>query len=67
MNLNELNSSPGCITQVRECSNIIMQTAKSLSIPVIMVGHVNKDGNVAGPKVLEHMVDAVLYFEEKSL
>lgn len=63
MNLTELNSSPGCITQVRECSNIIMQTAKSLSIPVIMVGHVNKDGNVAGPKVLEHMVDAVLYFE----
>ncbi len=63
MNFTELNSSPGCVTQVRECSNILMRTAKSLSIPVIMVGHVNKDGNIAGPKVLEHIVDAVLYFE----
>lgn len=63
MNFTELNSSPGCVTQVRESSNILMRTAKSLSIPVIMVGHVNKDGNIAGPKVLEHIVDAVLYFE----
>ncbi len=63
MNFTALNSSPGCVTQVRECSNILMRTAKSLSIPVIMVGHVNKDGNIAGPKVLEHIVDAVLYFE----
>ena len=63
MNFTELNSSPGCVTQVRECSNLFMRTAKSLSIPVIMVGHVNKDGNIAGPKVLEHVVDCVLYFE----
>lgn len=63
MNCTELNSSPGCVTQVRESSNMFMRTAKSLSIPVIMVGHVNKDGNIAGPKVLEHIVDAVLYFE----
>lgn len=63
MNFTELNSSPGCVTQVRESSNILMRTAKSLSIPIIMVGHVNKDGNIAGPKVLEHIVDAVLYFE----
>lgn len=63
MNLTLLNSSPGCVTQVRECSNMLMRTAKSLSIPIIMVGHVNKDGNIAGPKVLEHIVDAVLYFE----
>ncbi|MBQ7861430.1 MAG: DNA repair protein RadA [Clostridia bacterium] len=63
MNFTELNSSPGCVTQVRESSNMFMRTAKSLSIPVIMVGHVNKDGNIAGPKVLEHIVDAVLYFE----
>ena len=63
MNMMALNSSPGCITQVRECSNMLMRTAKSLSIPIIMVGHVNKDGNIAGPKVLEHIVDAVLYFE----
>ncbi|MGN0448574.1 MAG: DNA repair protein RadA [Acutalibacteraceae bacterium] len=63
MNFTELNSSPGCITQVRECANLFMRTSKSLSIPIIMVGHVNKDGNIAGPKVLEHIVDAVLYFE----
>lgn len=63
MNFSELNSAPGCVTQVRESSNHFMRTVKSLSIPVIMVGHVNKDGNIAGPKVLEHIVDAVLYFE----
>ncbi len=63
MNFTELNSSPGCVTQVRESSNLLMRTAKSLSIPIIIVGHVNKDGNIAGPKVLEHIVDAVLYFE----
>lgn len=63
MNFTELNSSPGCVTQVRESANLFMRTAKNLSIPVIMVGHVNKDGNIAGPKVLEHIVDAVLYFE----
>ncbi len=63
MNFTELNSSPGCVTQVRESSNLLMRTAKSLGIPVIIVGHVNKDGNIAGPKVLEHIVDAVLYFE----
>ncbi len=63
MNFTELNSSPGCVTQVRESSNMFMRTAKGLSIPIIMVGHVNKDGNIAGPKVLEHIVDAVLYFE----
>ncbi|MBR2417537.1 MAG: DNA repair protein RadA [Clostridia bacterium] len=63
MNFTALNSSPGCVTQVRECSNLLMRTSKSLSIPIVMVGHVNKDGNIAGPKVLEHIVDAVLYFE----
>lgn len=63
MNFTELNSSPGSVTQVRECTNILMRTAKALDIPVIIVGHVNKDGAIAGPKVLEHIVDAVLYFE----
>lgn len=63
MNIAELTSSSGSITQVRECTNMLMFTAKSLNIPVILVGHVNKDGNIAGPKVLEHIVDAVLYFE----
>lgn len=63
MNDRELNSSPGSVTQVRECTNILMRAAKALDIPCIVVGHVNKDGAIAGPKVLEHIVDAVLYFE----
>jgi len=63
MNNTDLNSSPGSVTQVRECTNAVMRTAKALEIPTILVGHVNKDGAIAGPKVLEHIVDAVLYFE----
>lgn len=63
MNLTELNSSPGSVTQVRECTNMLMRCAKSLEIPIMVVGHVNKDGAIAGPKVLEHIVDTVLYFE----
>ena len=63
MSLSDIQSSTGSITQVRECTNLFMRTAKSLSIPVFIVGHVNKDGNIAGPKVLEHIVDTVLYFE----
>ncbi|WOC31009.1 MULTISPECIES: DNA repair protein RadA [Caproicibacterium] len=63
MNNTELNSSPGSVAQVRECTNAIMHVAKELEIPAILVGHVNKDGAIAGPKVLEHIVDAVLYFE----
>ena len=62
-NLLILTSSPGSVTQVRECTNTMMRCAKALDIPVILVGHVNKDGAIAGPKVLEHIVDAVLYFE----
>lgn len=63
MNITDIQSSTGSVTQVRECTNLFMRTAKSLSIPVFIVGHVNKDGNIAGPKVLEHIVDTVLYFE----
>jgi DNA repair protein RadA/Sms len=63
MNLEPLNSSPGSVTQIRECTNAFLRTAKSLEIPFFIVGHVNKDGAIAGPKVLEHIVDAVLYFE----
>ena len=63
MNLSELSSSTGSVTQVRECTNMILRTVKALDIPAIIVGHVNKDGAIAGPKVLEHIVDAVLYFE----
>lgn len=59
----ECSSSAGSVTQVRECTNIFMHTAKSFGIPIIVVGHVNKDGAIAGPKVLEHIVDTVLYFE----
>ncbi len=63
MSLPELSSSPGSVTQVRESTNYFMRTAKSLDIPMIVVGHVNKEGSIAGPKVLEHIVDAVLHFE----
>ena len=63
MSLTELQSSAGSITQVRECTNYLMRVAKSLDIPLIIVGHVNKEGSIAGPKVLEHVVDAVLHFE----
>ena len=63
MNFTDLNSSPGSVTQVRECTNAILRCSKAMDIPAILVGHVNKDGAIAGPKVLEHIVDAVLYFE----
>ncbi|HPY85222.1 MAG TPA: DNA repair protein RadA, partial [Ruminococcus flavefaciens] len=63
MSINGISSSPGSLTQVRECTNLFMHTAKDQEIPVLIVGHVNKDGAIAGPKVMEHIVDAVLYFE----
>jgi len=63
MNLTELNSSPGSVTQVRECTNMLMRTAKGMDVPMFVVGHVNKEGSIAGPKVLEHIVDTVLHFE----
>lgn len=63
MNLSQLTSAPGSVPQVRECTNLLMHTAKNLDIPIFIIGHVNKDGAIAGPKVLEHIVDAVLYFE----
>ncbi len=56
-------SAPGSITQVRECAGALMGRAKADGTSIIIVGHVNKEGGIAGPKVLEHMVDAVLYFE----
>ena len=57
----QVTSSAGSVTQVRECTNIFMHTAKTYGIPIFVVGHVNKDGAIAGPKVLEHIVDTVLY------
>ncbi len=63
MNLEGVNSSSGSITQVRECTSMLLRVAKSLEIPIIIVGHINKGGDIAGPKVMEHIVDTVLYFE----
>ena len=59
----ENESSPGSVSQVKDCTMSMMQLSKSNGITVFLVGHINKDGNIAGPKVLEHMVDCVLYFE----
>ena len=56
-------SSPGSITQVRECSAAVLKFAKETGTPVLMIGHINKEGSIAGPKVLEHIVDTVLQFE----
>ncbi len=58
-----ITSSPGSVSQIRECTNILMDIAKNKNITVVVIGHVTKDGNIAGPKVLEHMVDTVIYFE----
>lgn len=63
MTLSDVASAAGSVTQVRECTAAIMRVAKRLDIPVFIVGHVNKDGAIAGPKVMEHIVDCVLYFE----
>ena len=57
------DSSPGSVSQVKDCTMQLMQLSKTNGITVFVVGHINKDGNIAGPKVLEHMVDCVLYFE----
>lgn len=56
-------SSPGSITQIRECSSTILRYAKQSNVPVLVIGHITKDGNIAGPKILEHIVDTVLQFE----
>lgn len=59
----DISSAPGSVSQVRESTNILMQIAKGQGVSIFIVGHVTKEGNVAGPRVLEHMVDTVLYFE----
>ena len=63
VSLADVASSPGSVTQVRECAAVLMREAKQNDIPIFIVGHVNKDGAIAGPKVMEHIVDCVLYFE----
>jgi DNA repair protein RadA/Sms len=61
--LDDITSSAGSVSQVRECTSRLMQWAKPRNIPVFVIGHVTKEGTIAGPRVLEHMVDAVLYLE----
>lgn len=61
--LTELESTPGTISQLRESTSLLINIAKSTGIPILIVGHITKDGTIAGPKVLEHMVDVVLHFE----
>ena len=63
MNCAAIASSSGSVTQVKECTAILTKVAKRAGIPIIIVSHVNKDGAIAGPKVMEHIVDTVLYFE----
>ncbi len=63
MNWAQVASASGSVTQVRECTSAIMRVCKKLGVPAFIVGHVNKDGAIAGPKVMEHIVDCVLYFE----
>lgn len=58
-----VDSSPGSVTQVRECASALLRFAKSSGIPVILIGHINKEGTLAGPKILEHIVDTVIQFE----
>lgn len=59
----EIPSAPGTVSQVRECASLFMQIAKSRDVSVLLIGHVTKSGDIAGPRVLEHLVDTVLYFE----
>ena len=59
----EVTSAPGSVSQVRECTSELMRIAKTKGIAIFIVGHVTKEGSIAGPRILEHMVDTVLYFE----
>ena len=63
LHTDRIDSSPGSISQIRECASELIDLAKHTQTPVILIGHINKQGSIAGPKVLEHMVDAVLQFE----
>lgn len=63
MSTQDVDSSPGSIVQVRECASALLRFAKSSGTPVILIGHINKEGSIAGPKILEHIVDTVIQFE----
>ncbi|HZW82138.1 MAG TPA: DNA repair protein RadA [Candidatus Deferrimicrobium sp.] len=60
---NDVQSAPGSVSQIRECTALLMRVAKEKEIPIFLIGHVTKEGTLAGPRMLEHMVDTVLYFE----
>ena len=59
----DVDSSPGSVTQVRECASALLRFAKTSGVPVLLIGHINKEGTIAGPKILEHIVDTVIQFE----
>jgi len=63
LHTDHIESSPGSVSQIRECTSQIVQYAKTHNIPILLIGHINKEGSIAGPKILEHMVDTVLQFE----
>jgi DNA repair protein RadA/Sms len=67
MHREDVESAPGSVAQVRECTAMLMQKAKRSGVSIFLVGHVTKEGSIAGPKVLEHMVDTVLHFEGESV
>ena len=63
METETVDSAPGSVTQIRECASALLRFAKASGVPVILIGHINKEGSIAGPKILEHIVDAVIQFE----
>ena len=63
METETVDSAPGSVTQIRECASALLRFAKASGVPVILIGHINKEGTIAGPKILEHIVDAVIQFE----
>ncbi len=63
LHTNSIEASPGSISQIRETAAELIKFAKETATPVLLIGHINKEGNIAGPKILEHMVDVVLQFE----
>ena len=63
LHTDHIESSPGSVSQIRECTSQLVQYAKTHNIPILLIGHINKEGSIAGPKILEHMVDTVLQFE----
>jgi DNA repair protein RadA/Sms len=63
MHHEQVESAPGTLSQIRECTNVLLKLAKGKGFPILLIGHINKEGSIAGPKVLEHMVDTVLQFE----